>query len=105
MNVMIVLVTFPTIDVAREIGELLVERQLVACVNLVPGVESIYRWEGKVCREGEVLGVFKVTEEGYGRFEEALVELHPYDVPEVLGVDVVKGFEGYLGWVRGEVGF
>jgi periplasmic divalent cation tolerance protein len=99
-RVFVVLCTFPSEEKARQIGTALVERQLVACVNLMPGVESIYRWEGKVCAEQEVLGILKTTA---GRFEElrtALEELHPYEVPEVLALPVEAGSEQYLGWVR-----
>ena len=100
MKVMMVFVTFPHIEVAREIGTVIVERQLAACVNLVPKMESIYYWEGKVCREDEVLGIFKVNEKRCSQFEEAMSDLHPYDTPEILGVGVERGLEKYLDWVR-----
>ena len=97
--VKIVFCTFPNIEKARQIGTVLVERQLVACANLIPKIESIYCWEGKVERADEVLGVFKVSESNYAALEVTLSELHPYDVPEVIAVDVEAGLPAYLRWV------
>lgn len=102
--VMVVLCTFPNPDVARQIGTLMVKRQLAACVNLVPGVESIYEWEGRVCEETEVLGVFKVTSERVEGLKVALGEAHPYEVPEVVGLPVTAGSAPYLDWVRNQCG-
>ena len=82
---MVVLCTFPDLEKARQIGTLMVEMQRAACVNLLPGAESIYQWEGKLCREAEVLAVFKVA--------------HPYEVPEVLVLPVEGGNMAYLNWV------
>lgn len=66
-------------------------------LNLLPGVESIYRWEGKVERAGEVLAVIKTTR--YPELEAALKELHPYEVPEILALPVAAGLAGYLAWL------
>ncbi len=93
----VVLCTFPDVEQARAIAAVLVERRLAACVNLLPGVESIYRWEGKVERAGEVLAVIKTTR--YPELEAALEELHPYEVPEILAVPVAAGLAGYLKWL------
>jgi periplasmic divalent cation tolerance protein len=96
-NAMVVLCTFPDLDQARQIGAALVERQVAACVNLLPGIESIYRWEGKVERAGEVLAVIKTTR--YADLEAAIRELHPYDVPEILALPVAAGLPAYLKWL------
>ncbi len=96
-NAVVVLCTFPSIEEARQIGAALVERQVAACVNLLPGVESIYRWEGKVERAGEILAVIKTTR--YADLEAAIRELHPYEVPEVLALEVAAGSAGYLKWL------
>lgn len=93
----VVLCTFPDVEKARTITAELVGRRLAACVNLLPGVESIYRWEGKVERAGEVLAVIKTTR--YPELEAALKELHPYEVPEILALPVVAGLAGYLTWL------
>ena len=97
MEPVVVLCTFPDLEQARQIGAALVERQVAACVNLLPGVESIYRWEGKVERAGEVLALIKTTR--YPDLEAAIRELHPYEVPEILALPVAAGSEGYLKWL------
>ncbi len=96
---MVVLCTFPDLEKARQIGTLMVEMQRAACVNLLPGAESIYQWEGKLCREAEVLAVFKVARGREQALSEALVEAHPYEVPEVLVLPVEGGNMAYLNWV------
>jgi periplasmic divalent cation tolerance protein len=103
-QVLVVLATFPDLVKARQIGTLMVEMQLAACVNLLPGAESIYQWEGKLCREAEVLAVFKVARGREQALSEALVEAHPYEVPEVLVLPVEGGNETYLRWVAGQTG-
>jgi periplasmic divalent cation tolerance protein len=98
----VVLCTFPDIEQARQIGAALVERQVAACVNLLPGVESIYRWEGKIERAGEVLAVMKTTR--YADLEAAIRELHPYEVPEILALEVAGGLPSYLHWLAESCG-
>ena len=98
-EVLVVLCTFPDEEKARQIGAVLVEKQVAACMNVVPGLRSIYRWEGKVQDEAEALGVIKTTPERYAALEELLCELHPYEVPEVLALPVERGAEAYLQWV------
>ncbi|MGV3658662.1 MAG: divalent-cation tolerance protein CutA [Prosthecobacter sp.] len=98
-NILIVLCTFPDVAKARETGTALVESQLAACVNLIPAVESIYRWEGKVETAGEVLAIFKTTPEAWPRFEARLRELHPYDVPEIVALRPEQVAESYARWV------
>lgn len=96
-NAVVVLCTFPDIEQARQIGAALVETQVAACVNILPGVESIYRWEGKVERAGEVLALIKTTR--YADLETAIKKLHPYEVPEILALPVATGFPAYLNWM------
>jgi periplasmic divalent cation tolerance protein len=99
-DVLLVLCTFPDSKQARQIGTLLVERQLTACVNLVPAVESIYRWQGKVENATEVLAVFKTTTAVFLAFEKALAELHPYEVPEIIAIHPAEVSATYAAWVR-----
>ncbi len=99
-DVQVVLCTFPDLPQARHIGTLLVKKQLAACVNLIPAVESIFCWEGKICNESEVLAVFKTTAERFVELERELQARHPYDVPELLALPVGAGSEAYLKWVR-----
>lgn len=102
MEAVVVLCTFPDLDQARQIGAALVERQVAACVNLLPGVESIYRWEGKVERAGEILALIKTA--CYPDLEAALRELHPYEVPEILALPIAAGLPAYLAWLAEATG-
>ena len=101
---LLVLCTCPNQDVAEEIATLLLERRLAACVNRIPGVESLYRWEGKVERDQEQLLLIKTTPDAYGDLERLVLETHPYDVPEVIAVRVDEGSLRYLDWIAGSVG-
>ncbi len=103
-NVVAVLTTAPNAEVAERIGETLVQERLAACANVVPGVRSIFRWKGAISRESEVLMILKTTTESLAALSRRVVELHPYEVPEVIALDVRTGHEPYLDWVRAEVG-
>lgn len=93
-------------DAAEKIARALVERRLAACVNLIAGVRSFYRWEGELCDDAETTLLIKVTPEGVESLREAIVELHPYSVPEVvvLPVNADQSHQPYVDWVRAEVG-
>ena len=97
-----VLITAPDADCAETLARTLVDERLAACVNVVPGVRSFYRWEGAVQEDGELLLVAKTR----GERAEALVarvkELHPYELPEVLALPVGSGSADYLQWVKTE---
>lgn len=82
-------------DLARQ----LVEERLCACVNVLDGVTSFFRWEGAVDRADEVLLVVKTTRAALPALQRRIVELHPYAVPEVLAVDVAAGLPSYLQWL------
>jgi periplasmic divalent cation tolerance protein len=99
MPVAVVLSTFPNEARAAEVGRALVDARLAACVNVIPGVRSIYRWQGAVEDATEVLAVIKTTSERLEALRDRLVELHPYEVPEVLALPVTGGHAGYLAWV------
>lgn len=101
-TIRIVLCTFPSAEAARQIGTLLVEKQLAACVNLVPAVESIYRWQGKVETAAETLAIFKTTAAAYPDFERELASLHPYEVPEIVAIEPVAVAKTYARWVLDE---
>ena len=98
-DLLIVFCTFPDIGKARETGTALVESQLAACVNLIPAIESIYRWQGKVETSAEVLAVFKTTSGAWPQFESRLKELHPYEVPEIVALKPEQVSECYAQWV------
>ena len=97
MNVL--LSTFPDEEIARHIARTLVEERLVACVNLLPGATSIYRWAGKVESTTEVVAIFKVGESAAAAMAR-LKELHPYEVPEIIQLAVTDAHPAYLAWVR-----
>ena len=94
-----VLVTAPDAPLAESMARALVEEKLAACVNVIPGLVSVYRWEGEVQRDQEALMILKTTEPRVAALRERVVQLHPYDVPEVLVLNVVDGHETYLGWI------
>ena len=95
----LVFCTFPDAASARQIGTALIEKQLAACVNLIPGVESIYRWQGKVENSAEVLAIFKTSAEVFPAFEQELAEFHPYDVPEIIALEPAAVAENYANWL------
>ena len=84
---------------AQRIAEALVERRLAACVNILPGLTSIYHWQGKIQRDDEVLLLAKTRADRYPALQQALVELHPYELPEVVAVSVKQGLSTYLAWL------
>ena len=99
----VVFSTFPDGETAARIARTLVDEQLAACVNLVPTVRSIYRWEGKVCDEAETLAVIKTTAERYAALAAKITELHPYQVPEVIALPLADGHPPYLAWLAAQV--
>jgi periplasmic divalent cation tolerance protein len=101
-EVRVAFITAPDLETANRVARALVEERLVACVNLVPGVRSIYRWEGAVEEDAEVLLVVKTRADRTGDLVDRVVELHPYDLPEVVMLPAVGGNSGYLDWVREE---
>jgi periplasmic divalent cation tolerance protein len=101
-DVFVVLVTMPTAERAAELARTLVDERLAACGNVVPGLRSIYRWEGKVVDEPEVLLVLKTTRARFDGLRDRVLALHPYEVPEVLALPVEAGSAAYLAWVGAE---
>jgi len=101
-EVRIALITAPDQETGAEIARALVESRLAACVNLVPGIRSIYRWEGAVQEDAEVLLVVKTRADRARDLVDRVVELHPYDLPEVVMLPAVGGSLAYLDWVRDE---
>lgn len=96
---LLVLCTFSNAAEARQIGTQLIELQVAACVNLIPQVESIYRWKGQIKSEPEVMMMIKTTLNNYREVEARIQELHPYDVPEVIAIPIERGASAYLGWI------
>src|SRR5512139_1160832 len=101
-DALVVLVTTPSPERAAEIARALVEERLAACGNVVPGLRSIYRWEGKVQDDLEALLVLKTTRARFEGLRERVLALHPYQVPEVIALPVEAGSAAYLAWIAGE---
>lgn len=99
----IVLCTAPRGRKAEFLAKGLVEARLAACVNIVPGVVSHYRWQGRACRDAEVLLVIKTTAARLKALERWIATHHPYTVPEVLVLAVAGGAKLYLDWLKGQV--
>jgi periplasmic divalent cation tolerance protein len=98
-NALVVLVTTPNVEEASRIADALVGGRLAACVNILSGIESVYRWEGRVARDSETLMVIKTTDERYADLEEQIKALHSYTTPEVIAIRVERGAEAYLKWL------
>ena len=96
---LVVLVTAPDEAVATEIARALVGESLAACVNIVPGLRSIYRWQGKVEDEREVMLLIKTRREMFVRIEGRVKALHPYSVPEIIALPIRGGSAEYLAWI------
>lgn len=92
--------TCPTADAGQKIADALVGERLAACVNLVPGLRSTYRWKNEICRDDEVLLLIKTRGAHFERLKAAILELHPYELPEVIAVPVSAGHTPYLDWIR-----
>ncbi|HKJ95642.1 MAG TPA: divalent-cation tolerance protein CutA [Gammaproteobacteria bacterium] len=96
---LVVLSTCPDRDVAEEIADTLVDDGHAACVNIVPGLTSVYRWAGEVHRDEELLLIAKTTATAYRKVEETILRLHPDELPEVIAVPLEAGLNDYLHWV------
>lgn len=99
----LVLITTPNIGEAHSIANALVAERLAACVNIVPAIESVYRWEGEVTRESETLLMIKTTNDRYAGVERRVKELHSYSTPEVIAVEIALGSADYLKWLLDSV--
>jgi periplasmic divalent cation tolerance protein len=97
---LIVFVTAPNDEEAARIAESLVTERLAACVNIVGGIQSIYRWEGEVTRDRETLLIIKTVDERYADLERRVKEFHTYTTPEVIAYKIERGSEAYLKWLR-----
>src|ERR1700751_2073856 len=97
-KILLALSTFPDAETARRISNQLVTEKLAACANILPGVESIYRWQGKIENGNETLVFFKLSEDRHSAFQEKLRSLHSYEVPEIIFIKIDNGLPEYLRW-------
>jgi periplasmic divalent cation tolerance protein len=95
----LILCTCPDIPIAEQLATSLVEQRLAACINIVPGLTSIYRWQGKLEKGTEVLLLIKTTRELYSAVENAIRQQHPYELPEIIAVTLDDGSPDYLRWI------
>jgi uncharacterized protein involved in tolerance to divalent cations len=95
-----VFVTVPNEEFAGRLAYDLVAEKLAACVNVLPSVRSVYTWEGEICNEGELWCVIKTRRALFPAVRERVLELHPYQVPEIVAVPLVEGNDAYLAWLR-----
>lgn len=101
-DAIVVLVTAPSADEAARLARAVVEERLAACGNVLPQLRSIYRWQGAVHDEPEAMLILKTTVAQFEKLRARVVELHPYETPEVLALPVAAGHAPYLAWIAGE---
>jgi periplasmic divalent cation tolerance protein len=97
---LLILVTVSSENEGERIGETLVKEGLAACTNLVPGVKSIFKWKGEMCKEDEVLMLIKSKESLFEELKNRVIDLHSYDVPEVIAIPIIFGSADYLRWME-----
>lgn len=102
-DLVMIFCTCGTQDEALTIGHSLIEAKLAACVNVLPSIHSIYRWQGNVETAEEVLLIIKTTQERFPAVRDRIAQLHAYDTPEIIAMPVMEGSEGYLAWLRDQV--
>ncbi len=102
METLLVITNCPDEENANAIALALVEEQLAACVNILPRVQSVYRWQGSVESAAEIPLLIKVTAHNYAALEARIQALHPYEVPEIIAVPIARGLPAYLNWVAAE---
>jgi periplasmic divalent cation tolerance protein len=98
----VVLTTVANDDEAVTLVKALLDRRLIACGTLLPGARSLYRWQGKIADEREVVLLLKTRSARVEQLQQAFTELHPYKVPELLVLSVDSGLERYIEWINGE---
>jgi len=103
-KILLALSTFPDTETARRISNELVAGKFAACANILSNLESIYTWKGKIERADETLVFFKLREDRQAAFQEKLQSLHPYEVPEIIFVQLAGGLPDYLRWVADNCG-
>lgn len=101
-RVLIVLTTASSQKEATSIARAVANEHLAACVNIVPGITSIFRWDGRVHKTRESLLIFKTTRKRYPSLERKIQALHSYDVPEIISISVERGFVKYIKWIEKE---
>jgi len=99
MDFIVVLVTTNSEEEAERIAQEIVQEHLVACVNIIPRIKSVYFWKGEVCKDNESLLVIKTRGEKFEALKDKIIQLHSYEVPEIIALPIVKGSQAYLDWL------
>ena len=103
MSEILVLTTVDSSELGLKIASALVENKEAACVNIVPGIRSIYRWEGKVCDDAELLLLIKSSTDRFEAVRSRIRQLHTYQVPEIISIDIAAGDAAYLTWLNQQI--
>jgi periplasmic divalent cation tolerance protein len=96
----VVLCNCPDIFCAEQLAQQLVEEKLAACINLIPQVQSFYLWENKIVKDQEVTLLIKTTSDCFDALEKTIKKLHPYQLPELIALPIINGYQPYLNWLR-----
>ena len=104
MNFAIILTTVSAVEEGESIANILVEKHLAACVNIIPKINSVYRWEGQIQSESEVLLIIKTTKDLETKVYREVQNVHSYDIPELITLPITNGSEAYLDWMTNPVG-
>ena len=99
MKYISIFVTVPNTKIANKITNFLIEKKLVACVNIIPKIKSVYWWENKVCKSNELLLVMKSVKSNFNKIVKEIERIHPYEVPEIVCVDITAN-KNYLNWIK-----
>jgi periplasmic divalent cation tolerance protein len=103
MRAIVVVTTVGTEEQANLIARELIARRQAACVNIIPAIRSIYRWQGKICKDGELLLIVKTLQDEFQGVATTIRELHSYELPEILSFGVSQGDQGFLDWIASSV--
>lgn len=104
MDTLLVITNLPDRTAAERLAQVLIERRLAACVNLMAPCRSVYHWQGAIELAEEIPVFIKTTEAQYAMLQQAIVEMHPYELPEIIAVPVTRGLPAYLDWVAQATG-
>lgn len=102
MDIIAVYCTVPDKKTAKDIATILVKNKLAACVNMIDKIESLFSWDGELCKEKEVMLIIKTTRNNFEKINEIITEIHPYTVPEVIAMPIINCSEDYLKWIAHE---
>lgn len=98
-DAIVVMMTAPDRDEARRLADMLVAKEMAACVQMIPGMQSVYRWEGKIEEQDEILLIAKTLASKFAELEKEVRAMHSYETPEIIALPVIAGSERYLEWL------